>query len=76
MQKRAVEKAWLTYSEAQEYAGIGRTKMWELVASGEIKAARVGKAVRISRVSLDEYMERHAVQLTLPDFDNAGQDNR
>jgi hypothetical protein len=27
---------------------------------GEVKAAKVGRAVRISRRSLDEYMERSA----------------
>ncbi len=35
----AVGKEWLTYAEAQEYAGIGRTKLWELVSSGNVPAA-------------------------------------
>lgn len=51
---------WLTYKQAQGYANIGRTKMTELVNTGEVKAARVGRAVRISRASLDEFMERSA----------------
>jgi excisionase family DNA binding protein len=58
MEAEVVVKEWLTYPEAQQYAGLGRTKLWELVSSGEIRAARVGRAVRISRRSLDEYMER------------------
>jgi excisionase family DNA binding protein len=58
METEVVVKEWLTYPEAQRYAGLGRTKLWELVSSGEIRAARVGRAVRISRRSLDEYMER------------------
>ena len=53
------EAAWITYSEAQVYAGLGRTKLWELVSTGEVEAARVGRAVRISRRSLDEYMKRN-----------------
>jgi len=52
------EAAWLTYRQAQEHANIGRTKLTELLDSGEIRAARVGRAVRISRESLDEFMER------------------
>ena len=51
-----VEKRWLSYSEAQEMAGIGRTKLWQLVSSGVVPAAKIGRAVRISRQGLEEYM--------------------
>ena len=54
------ERMWLSYPDAQQYAGIGRTKLWQLISSGEIQAARVGKAVRISRRSLEEYMRRNS----------------
>jgi excisionase family DNA binding protein len=57
MEAPAVTKEWLSYSEAQRYAGIGRTKLGQLIKSGEVKAARVGRAVRINRRSLDEYMD-------------------
>ncbi len=56
----AIVKEWLTYPEAQRYASLGRTKLWELVSSGEIKAARVGRAVRINRRSLEDFLERVA----------------
>jgi excisionase family DNA binding protein len=59
MTTAAKEAAWITYSAAQVYAGLGRTKLWELVSTGEVEAARVGRAVRISRRSLDEYMKRN-----------------
>jgi excisionase family DNA binding protein len=65
------EAAWLTYKQAQVYANIGRTKMTELVNTGEVKAARVGRAVRINREALEDYMERQATQLKLPGFDDA-----
>lgn len=51
------EAAWLSYPEAQRFSGLGRTKLWELISTGEVKAAKVGRAVRISRCSLGEYME-------------------
>jgi excisionase family DNA binding protein len=51
---------WLTYRRAQEYTSLSRTTLWGLVSSGEIEAARVGKAVRISRQSLDQFMRRNS----------------
>jgi excisionase family DNA binding protein len=70
METKVVMKEWLTYPEAQRYTGLGRTTLWTLVSSGEIKAARVGRALRISRRSLEQFMERHATQLRLPGFDD------
>lgn len=56
--------AWLTYREAQQYASLGRTTLTALVTSGAVPAARVGKAVRISKVGLDEYMRHNAYTAT------------
>jgi excisionase family DNA binding protein len=63
------QREWLTYTQAQTVSGLGRTTLWKLLGSGEIKAARVGRAVRISRRSLDEFMEQQATQPQLPGFD-------
>lgn len=52
--------AWVTYKEASAYCGLGRTTLTALITSGVVPAAKVGKAVRISRVGLDEYMRRNA----------------
>ena len=51
--------AWLSYSEARLFSGLGRTKLWELISAGDVEAAKVGRAVRICRRSLDEYMRRN-----------------
>ena len=51
-----VSKEWLSYEEVQKYAGIGRTKLWELVSSGKVPAAKLGRSVRISRSGLDKYL--------------------
>jgi excisionase family DNA binding protein len=53
------EAAWISYSEAQKYTGLGRTKLWEIVSAGDVEAAKIGRAVRISRRSLDDYMKRN-----------------
>ena len=60
MEEESVQKMWLSYPVAQDYVGLGRTKLWEMIGAGEIKVARVGRAVRISRESLDEFMQRQA----------------
>jgi excisionase family DNA binding protein len=52
--------AWLTYKEAQQFASLGRTTLTALVTSGVVPAAKVGRAVRISKAGLDEYMRRNA----------------
>jgi excisionase family DNA binding protein len=53
-----VTREWVTYKQAEELSGLSRTTLWKLLSAGEIKAARIGRAVRINRRSLDEYLER------------------
>ena len=56
--KAVITPAWLDYKQAEAYSSLSRTTLWELINRREIKAARVGRAVRIQRDSLDEFMER------------------
>jgi excisionase family DNA binding protein len=52
---------WITYAEAQRLTSLGRTTLWKIANSDEgVKIARVGRAVRLNRKSLEEYMERMA----------------
>lgn len=53
-----ITPTWITYEEAQQLVGLGRTTLWRLVKSGEVKSAQIGRAVRLSRESLEAYMER------------------
>jgi excisionase family DNA binding protein len=57
-----VEPLWLTYSQAQKLSGLGRTTLWMLIndPNSGVKAARVGRSVRLSRRSLEEYVEHQA----------------
>lgn len=55
-----VTREWVTYKQAEELSGLSRTTLWKLLSAGEIKAARVGRAVRINRRSLDGYLEQAA----------------
>jgi excisionase family DNA binding protein len=60
VEQAEIQREWLTYPEAQMVSGLGHTTLWKLVRSGEVQAAKVGKAVRINRRSLNEYMEGQA----------------
>ncbi len=51
-----LRREWLTYAEAGEIVGLSRVTLWKLIGAKAIKARRVGRAVRISRNSLDAYM--------------------
>ena len=51
-------REWMTYKQAEELSGLSRTTLWKLLSAGEIKAARIGRAVRINRRSIDDYLER------------------
>jgi excisionase family DNA binding protein len=51
-------REWLTYREAEQRVGLSRTTLWKLIGAGEIEHRRVGRAVRISRESLNTYMKR------------------
>jgi excisionase family DNA binding protein len=53
-----ITREWITYKQAAELSGLSRTTLWKLLSAGEIKAARIGRAVRINRGSIGEYLER------------------
>lgn len=59
-----LKPTWISYEEAQKLVGLGRTTLWRLSGAGEIKTARVGRAVRINVASLEAYMERVAEKVT------------
>ncbi len=54
---REVKREWLSYREAETLTGLSRTTLWKLVGSSEIEVARVGRAVRINRESLNSFMK-------------------
>ena len=55
-----VKPEWITYEEAQRLTSLGRTTLWRICSSSEVKTARIGRAVRIHRRSLEDYMEQAA----------------
>ena len=57
MQQGGLDREWLTLREMQEMFSIGRTKAWQLVASGEVPAVKIGRSVRVSRKELEGWLE-------------------
>jgi excisionase family DNA binding protein len=58
--EQAVRKEWLSYADAEKYCGLSRVTLWRLVRGGQVRAARVGRSVRLDRRSLQQYMESAA----------------
>jgi len=56
--KTEITPAWLDYRQSEAYANLSRTTLWSLIKARKIRAARVGRAVRIERASLQAFMER------------------
>ena len=57
MLKERVEREWVDYSTAGRYSGLSYVTLYRRVKSGELKAARVGRSVRIHLPTLREFME-------------------
>ena len=55
-----IVRNWLTYKEAEQLVGLSRTTLWKLVSAGEIEHRKVGRAIRLSRESLEAYMSGDA----------------
>jgi excisionase family DNA binding protein len=60
MLKEHVEPEWVDYPTAERYSGLSHVSLWRRVKNGELKAARVGRSVRIHLPSLREFMEASA----------------
>jgi excisionase family DNA binding protein len=52
------EALLLTVEQAADRLGLGRTKTYQLMWSGEIEAVKIGRSVRVPVASLDQFVER------------------
>jgi excisionase family DNA binding protein len=57
MADTATGKEWLSLKDVQQMLGIGRTKAYELVASGELPAVRIGRCIRVNRRELEGWLQ-------------------
>lgn len=54
----SVEPICVKVNDAARMIGVGRTKLYELIASGEIQVIKLGKSTRITTASLHELVMR------------------
>lgn len=60
MLEKHIEVEWIDYPTAERYSGLSHTTLWRYVSSGQIRAARIGRSVRIHLPSLRRFMEEKA----------------
>ena len=51
-----ITKEALSIDEAREIAGIGRTKLYELIGAGDLKARRIGRRTLVLRGDLMTFL--------------------
>jgi excisionase family DNA binding protein len=60
-----VEKLLMTVHEVAAALGLGRTKVYELIATGQLTAVRVGAAVRVPVEAVRLWVEERAAAGTV-----------
>lgn len=53
------EKEWFTTDELIRWLGLGRTKTYELLRSGEIPSYMIGRVRRIRRRDVEAWLDRN-----------------
>jgi excisionase family DNA binding protein len=65
MKNVTIERLLLRPEEAREILGLGRTKIYQLISSGQLPIVRIGGSVRIPMDELKEWIKQkrdHAVE--------------
>jgi excisionase family DNA binding protein len=55
--KTLKERVWLTPEQAVVYSGIGRTRLYRYLATGELPSAKLGRTRHIRRIDLDKFLQ-------------------
>jgi len=53
------QKEWFTTDELVRWLGLGRTKAYEMLRSGEIPSYKIGRIRRIRRGDVEVWLERN-----------------
>jgi len=55
-----VENKALTVADLRRILGISKSKAYSLIQCGDIKSFRVGRCIRLTEMSLAEYIKAHS----------------
>jgi excisionase family DNA binding protein len=56
--RRQLPPTLVSVVDAAAALGIGRSKMYELIAAGEIEVVHIGRSVRVPVEEIDEFVDR------------------
>jgi excisionase family DNA binding protein len=62
VKEQVPQRLLLRIPEVMTMLGLGRTKIYELIGSGDLPVIRVGKAVRIPVTALEKWVEERQHQ--------------
>lgn len=51
---------WLKVGEVAQELRVARSRAYDLVATGEIPAVRIGRSVRVNRNELERWLEKQS----------------
>lgn len=54
-----IEPICVKVNDAARMIGVGRTKLYELIAAGEVDVVKLGKSTRVTTASLNSLVERN-----------------
>jgi excisionase family DNA binding protein len=57
-----MEQEWFSAEELRRWLGLGKTKVQELLQSGEIPSYRIGRLRRIRRADVERFLERNRTE--------------
>ena len=63
-----MEPLLLRAGEVARLLGLGRSKVFAMLAAGELPAIRIGRSVRVPRVALERWIEERAQQTSGTDY--------
>jgi excisionase family DNA binding protein len=62
VEMKAEQKEWFTTDDLVRWLGLGRTKTYEMLRSGEVPSYKIGRVRRIRRGDVEAWLERNKCQ--------------
>lgn len=59
--QQPVDPICVRVNDAARMIGVGRTKLYELISTGELETVKIGQATRVTTASLYRLVERSRV---------------
>jgi excisionase family DNA binding protein len=60
--RRALEQLLLRADECAKVLGLGRSKVFMMLSSGELPSVRIGRSVRVPAKALERWVEERCVE--------------